>query len=133
MSRLTFVNLPVRELARTKEFFTALGFAFNDQFSDDNTLCMVISEQAYAMLHVKPTFETYADSAVADASEQREVFIGLSADGREDVDDVIAKAAAAGGTVGELVDNGPMYMQPFHDLDGHRWSVIYMDMSAVPS
>jgi predicted lactoylglutathione lyase len=58
------------------------------------------------------------------------VLLGVSADNRADVDDLIAKVAAAGGTTGDLVDQGPMYMQPFHDIDGHRWSVTYMDMSA---
>lgn len=130
MSRLTFVNLPVKDVAKAREFFTALGFEFNDQFADENTNCMVISDQAYVMLHAEPTFEMYAETAAADPAAAREVLLGVSADSRADVDDLIAKVAAAGGTTGDLVDQGPMYMQPFHDLDGHRWSVTYMDMSA---
>ncbi|MGH3477737.1 MAG: VOC family protein [Nocardioidaceae bacterium] len=130
MSRLTFVNLPVKDVAKAREFFTAIGFEFNDQFADENTNCMVISEQAYVMLHAEPTFEMYAEGAVADPATAREVLLGVSADSRADVDDLIAKIAAAGGTTGDLVDQGPMYMQPFHDIDGHRWSVTYMDMSA---
>lgn len=129
MSRLTFVNLPVKDLAKAREFFTAVGFEFNDQFADENTNCMVISDQAYVMLHVEPTFEVYAEAPAADPSSAREVLVGLSADSRADVDDLISKVAAAGGSTGELVEQGPMYMQAFHDLDGHRWSVTYMDMS----
>jgi uncharacterized protein len=130
MSRLTFVNLPVKDVAKARDFFTAIGFEFNDQFADENTNCMVISDQAYVMLHAEPTFEMYAAAQAADPAAAREVLLGVSADSRADVDDLIAKVAAAGGTTGDLVDQGPMYMQPFLDLDGHRWSVTYMDMSA---
>ena len=131
MSRLTFVNLPVKDLAKAREFFTAAGFEFNDQFADENTNCMVISDQAYVMLHAEPTFEMYVETPAADPSTAREVLVGLSAESRADVDDLIARVAAAGGTTGEPVEQGPMYMQPFHDLDGHRWSVTYMDMSEL--
>src|SRR5215510_438509 len=131
MSRLTFVNLPVQDLAKAREFFTAAGFEFNDQFADENTNCMVISDQAYVMLHAEPTFEMYVETPAVDPSTAREVLVGLSADSRADVDDLITRVAAAGGTTGELVEQGPMYMQPFHDLDGHRWSVTYMDMSEL--
>jgi len=131
MSRLTFVNLPVKDLAKAREFFTAAGFEFNDQFADENTNCMVISDQAYVMLHAEPTFEMYVETPAVDPSTAREVLVGLSADSRADVDDLITRVAAAGGTTGELVEQGPRYMQPFHDLDGHRWSVTYMDMSEL--
>jgi uncharacterized protein len=131
VSRLTFVNLPVNDLARTRAFFTALGFAFNDQFSDENTNCLVVSEQAFVMLHVAPVFEQYADRPPADPATAREVLVGLSAESRADVDDLIAKVADAGGAVvSEPIDQGPMYMQAFEDPDGHRWSLTYMDMSA---
>jgi uncharacterized protein len=132
MSRLTFVNLPVKDLAKAVDFFTALGFGVDENFSNDETACVVVSAQAYVMLHVEPTFEQYAERPVADPAEVREVLIGVSADSRTDVDDLIAKVSAAGGKTGELVDQGPMYMQAFEDLDGHRWSVTYMDMSAIP-
>lgn len=132
MSRLTFVNLPVKDLARARAFFTALGFAFNDQFGDENTNCLVISEQAYVMLHVEPTFEQYAERPAADPTTAREVLMGLSADSRADVDDLIAKVEAAGGAVAsEPIDQGPMYMQAFEDPDGHRWSVTYLDLAAM--
>lgn len=132
MSRMIFVNLPVKDLAKTREFFTALGFAFNDQFSDENTNCLVVSDQAFVMLHVEPVFEQHAERPPADPATAREVLIGLSADSRDDVDETIAKVAAAGGTVvGEPIDHGPVYMQAFEDPDGHRWSLNYMDMSAL--
>jgi uncharacterized protein len=131
MSRLTFVNLPVKDLARSRAFFTELGFAFNDDFADENTNCLVLSEQAFVMLHVEPVFEQYAQRPPTDPATAREVLVGLSAASREDVDETIAKVPGAGGeVVSEPIDQGPMYMQAFEDPDGHRWSLNYMDMSA---
>ena len=129
---LTFVNLPVKDVAKTIDFFTTLGFSFNEQFSDENTSCMVFSYQAYAMLHAEPRFKAFAQQDVTDTSQSREVIIGLSADSKEQVDDLVDKAVGAGGqALGDAVDDGFMYMRAFRDLDGHQWSFIYMDMSAV--
>jgi uncharacterized protein len=130
---MTFVNLPVKDLARTKEFFTGLGFGFNEQFGDENTACLVISDLAFVMLHVEPTFAQFTQQQIADTSKTREVLIGLSANSREEVDKLIEKAVTGGGHVlGDADDQGFMYMQAFLDPDGHQWSSIYMDMSAIP-
>jgi uncharacterized protein len=133
MSRMTFINLPVKDVARSKEFFTSLGFEFNEQFGDETTACLVISDQAFAMLHEEPSFARFTEQPVVDTSQAREVLIGLSATSREDVDTLTEKAVAGGGrALGEADDQGYMYMRAFLDPDGHQWSSIYMDLSAVP-
>jgi uncharacterized protein len=133
MATMTFINLPVKDLAKATQFFTALGFAFDPQFTDENASRMIISEETSAMLAVEPFFQGFiAPQAVADTSASREVVIGLSAESREQVDDLVGKALAAGAQdLGEAQDDGFMYMRGFRDLDGHQWSFIHMDMSAI--
>lgn len=133
MSMNTFVNLPVKDLTKSIEFFTALGFSFNQQFSDQNTGCMVISDDTYAMLHSEPVFKGFTQQDITDTSKSREVILGLSAESREQVDDLVDKAVRGGGqSLGEPVDQGFMYMRAFCDLDGHQWSSIHMNMTALP-
>ncbi len=134
MSTMTFINLPVKDLARTAEFFTKLGFSFDEQFTDENATRMIISDDTSAMLVVEPFFKGFiSPQDVADTSKTREVIIGLSSDSRDDVDDRVDSAVAAGARVlGDPEDDGFMYMRGFRDLDGHQWSFIYMDMSAIP-
>jgi uncharacterized protein len=133
MSMKTFVNLPVKDLAKTTEFFAKLGFSFNQQFSDETVTCMIISEEAYAMLMVDSLFQGFARREVADTSRSSEVIVGLSAESREQVDDLADRALAAGAEgLGAAVDDGAMYMRGFRDLDGHQWSFIHLDMSALP-
>jgi uncharacterized protein len=132
MSMKTFVNLPARDLAKTTEFWTKVGFSFNQQFTDDNAACMIISEDAYAMLVATPFFQQFTQRELADTSTSSEVIVGLSADSREQVDDLTDKAVAAGAeALGEPLDDGVMYMRGFRDLDGHQWSFLYLDMSAL--
>lgn len=133
MSMKTFVNLPVKDLAKTIEFFTELDFAFNRQFTDENAACMIISEDAYAMLLVEPMFSGFTQREIADTSTTSEVLLGLSTESRGQVDDLADKAVAAGAqSLGDAQDDGFMYMRGFRDLDGHQWSFLYMDMSAIP-
>ncbi len=127
MRQQIYVNLPVKDLARSTEFFTALGFAFNPQAGDETNAMMIVNDDAFVMLTEEHAFGDYVGAAVADAASTREVSIGLSAAGRDEVDALIAKARAAGAGIGDLVDRGPMYMQPFIDPDGHRWASIFMD------
>lgn len=132
MSTKTFINLPVKDLAKAVEFFTAVGFSFDPQFTDENSTCMVISDDSYVMLLVEPMFQGFTQKAVADTSQSSEVIVGLSADSREQVDGLTGRAVAAGAEeLGGPQDDGFMYMRGFSDLDGHQWSFIYMDMSAV--
>jgi uncharacterized protein len=132
MAMRTFVNLPVKDLAKTREFFAGLGFSFNEQFSDENAACMIISDDAYAMLVVEPFFQGFTQKAIADTSTASEVIVGLSAESKEQVDDLADKALAAGAeALGEPLDDGVMYMRGFRDLDGHQWSFLHLDMAAL--
>jgi uncharacterized protein len=131
---MTFINLPVKDLPRTTEFFSALGFEFDPEFTDENATRMIISDDTSAMLVVEPFFQGFiAPQEIADTSKSREVIVGLSAESREQVDELTEKALAAGADeLGEPEDQGFMYMRGFRDLDGHQWSFIYMDLSAIP-
>ncbi|UYM07248.1 VOC family protein [Solicola gregarius] len=132
MSRMLFVNLPVADLDKSVAFFTALGFEFNADFTDDNATAMVVNEQATVMLLVRDFFSTFTDKSVADASTSAQAILALSADSREDVDQVISKAVEAGGRKPrETKDEGFMYGGAFEDLDGHEWEVMWMDPSAM--
>jgi uncharacterized protein len=133
MSRMTFINLPVKDLAKATAFFTKLGFSFDPMFTDENATRMIISDDASVMLVTEPFFKGFIDPLdIADTSKSREVIVGLSAESREQVDELTDKALAAGAEVlGDAEDDGFMYMRGFRDLDGHQWSFIYMDMSAV--
>jgi len=127
-----FVNLPVKDLPKAKEFFGKLGFNFNAQFSDDAGACMVVSEHAYVMLLTHPKFKGFAPNAIADANKSTEVLVALSCENRGKVDELVKKAVAAGGrTYNKPVDYGFMYGHGFQDLDGHVWEVFYMDPSHV--
>lgn len=132
--QMIFVNLPVRDLARSKRFFEALGFGFNPQFTDDTAACMVISETIFAMLLTHEKFATFTPKkgSICDAKQSTEVLIALSRENRAAVDDIVKKAVAAGGTTfSDPQDHGFMYAHAFLDLDGHVWEVMWMDPAAV--
>jgi uncharacterized protein len=132
MSRMVFVNLPVHDLDKSVAFFTSLGFEFNAQFTDENATCMVVSDQAFVMLLVRPFFSTFTTREVVDASSGTEVILGVSAETREEVDTLVDRALALGGGVAkEPSDQGFMYGRSFYDLDGHAWEVMWMDPSAI--
>ena len=127
-----FVNLPVKDLPRSKEFFAKLGFTFNAQFTDDTGACMVVSEHAYVMLLTYAKFKAFAPNAITDANKSTEVLVALSCENRGRVDELVAKAVAAGGrTYNKPQDYGFMYGHGFQDLDGHVWEVFYMDPSHI--
>lgn len=133
MARQIFVNLPVRDIARTRSFFSALGFAFNPQFSDDKALCMAIADNIFAMLLAEPFFQGFTKKPVADATKSTEVLVALSCESAAEVDALVAKALAAGGRAPvQRVDHGFMVQHGFEDLDGHQWEVFWMDPNAAP-
>jgi hypothetical protein len=133
MASKIFVNLPVKDLNRSVEFFTRLGYTFNAQFTDENATCMIIGENIYAMLLVEDFFRTFTDREIVDAHRSVEAIVALGVDSREQVDEQVARARAAGGTVPrEPQDHGFMYQHAFQDPDGHLWELVYMDQSAVP-
>ena len=132
--RQLFVNLPVENLDRTIAFFTALGFAFNPKFTDENATCLVISEHIQVMLLTKPFFAGFTKKPIADARAATETLLALSCESREEVDALVAKAVAAGAAAPiEIKDHGFMYQHGFEDLDGHQWEVFWMDESAMPT
>lgn len=126
-----FVNLPVKDLNKSVEFFTQLGYTFNPQFTDETATCMIVSETIYVMLLTEEKFKTFTPKAICDATKQTEVLLCLSCDSREAVDDLVRKAVAAGGsTYNEPQDHGFMYAHGYQDLDGHIWELVYM--AAMP-
>jgi predicted lactoylglutathione lyase len=130
--QMIFVNLATNDIAAAKEFFTALGFTINPQFSTDDCACVVISDTIVTMLLSKERYADFTDKEIADSTKTSETLICLSAESREKVDELVEKAVAAGGTVtGRTQDHGHMYGRAFDDLDGHTWEVMWMDPAAV--
>lgn len=138
MHKQIFVNLPVKDLARSRAFFARLGFTFNEQFSNDDGACLILGENIFAMLLAERFFQTFTGKPVADASETTEVLTCLSCESRAEVDALVAKAIDAGGRApNPKRDHGFMYGHGFEDLDGHVWELAWMDraapgLSAVP-
>jgi uncharacterized protein len=131
MATKIFVNLPIKDLNRTVDFFTKLGFSFNPQFTDENATCMIIDEDIFVMLLVEKFFKSFTRKEICDATKDAEVIIALSAESREKVDQMINRVINAGGRESrEPQDHGWMYGRSFQDIDGHLWEVIYMDVSA---
>lgn len=129
-----FVNLPVKDLPRSRAFFESLGYTFNPEFSNNEGACCVISEHIYAMLLTEPFFKSFTKKPIADAKQTTEVLICLSCESRAQVDELVAKAVAAGGTTPNAKqDHGFMYSHGFEDLDGHVWELVYMVPGATPN
>ena len=133
MPKMIFVNLPVADLQRSTAFYEAIGARKNEQFSDATASCMVFSETIHVMLLTHDKFRQFTPKRIADARETTEVLICVSADSREAVDDVTARAGSAGGTTdpSPKQDYGFMYGRSFEDPDGHIWEVMWMDVEAA--
>lgn len=130
--RKIFVNLSVGNLKRSVDFFTRLGFTFNQQFTDENTTCMILSEEAYVMLMVESRFKDFTTRQICDTRTHTEGLFALSADSRAEVDELVNTAVAAGGAHAmPAMDLGFMYGWSFYDPDGHHWEVVYMDPSHI--
>ncbi len=128
MAKQIFVNLPVRDLQESVKFFTKLGYTFDPKYTNENATCMNIGENIYIMLLVEKFFQTFIDKPISNAKKQTEVLIALSASSREEVDEVVRKAIAAGGRkYNEPRDHGFMYQHAYEDLDGHIWEFFYSD------
>ncbi len=132
MATQIFVNLPVKNLNKAVDFFTQLGYSFNPQFTDETATCMIVSDTIFVMLLTEAKFKTFTPKAICDATKSTEVLICLSCQSRAEVDGMVKKAVAAGGsTYNEPQDHGFMYAHGYQDLDGHIWELVYMDSSAV--
>lgn len=128
MNRKIFVNLPVRDLERSKEFFAELGFGFNPRFTNEDAACMVVSDDIFVMLLTETYFKTFTKKELADAHRTTEVLVCLSETSRAAVDAHLAKALEAGASEArEAQDLGFMYGRSFNDLDGHIWEVVWVD------
>mgnify|MGYP003449798737 FL=1 len=127
-----FVNLPVKNLNQSIQFFTQLGYTFNPQFTDETATCMIVSEDIFVMLLTEGKFKMFPPKAICDATKSTEVLICLSCDSRADVDAMVHKAVAAGGsTYNEPQDHGFMYAHGYQDLDGHIWELMAMEPGAI--
>ena len=132
MSTQIFVNLPVKDLQKSTDFYLGLGYTKNPEFSDNNASCIVVNEHIYVMLLVEQFFQTFTKKEICDSSTHTEAILALSADSRQDVDALVNMAAAAGGQPSkESMDQGGMYSRSFQDLDGHHWEVFWMDLAAA--
>ncbi|CAA2107993.1 hypothetical protein MBUL_04440 [Methylobacterium bullatum] len=131
--RMIFVNLPVKDLEASKTFFGALGFTFNPAFTDENAACMVVSDSIFVMLLTEARFRDFITGDICDASKATEVLTCLSCESRQEVDDTLAKALAAGAKPWKPnMDYGFMYGCSFQDTDGHVWELMHMDPAAIP-
>ena len=126
-SRKLFVNLGVRDLEASIEFFSELGFAFDPRFTDESATCMILSEEAFVMLLVEDRFKGFTWKALCDAGTHTEAILAISAESREQVDALVDTALDCGGRpANEPMDHGFMYGRSFQDVDGHLWEVIWI-------
>ena len=132
MEKKIFVNLPVKDLNKTVEFFAKLGFEFNPQFTDENATCMIVNKDIFIMLLVEKFFKTFTKKEICDTTKDTEVIIALSTESREKVDQMINDVIEAGGKESRKPqDHGWMYGRSFQDINGHLWEIIYMDEKAL--
>ena len=132
MATKIFVNLPVKNLDRSVRFFTALGYTFDPRFTDETATCMIVAEDIFVMLLTEPKFQAFTPKPICDATKSTEVLVCLSCENRAQVDEMVRRAVAAGGTTyKEPEDHGFMYGHGFQDLDGHIWELMYMDPAAL--
>jgi len=133
MSTKIFVNLPVRDLAASKAFFTALGYRFDENYTNDKAGCLVLGDDSYVMLLVEPFFLSFTGKAIADTATSTEAIIALGEDSRADVDRIGAAALAAGARPAkETEDRSSMYTRSFYDLDGHHWEIFHFGPPVDP-
>jgi predicted lactoylglutathione lyase len=132
MASKIFVNLPVKNLNRSVEFFIKLGFSFNQQFTDETATCMIVTDDIFVMLLTETKFKTFTPKEICDAKKYTEVLVCLALESRAKVDEMVQKAVAAGGTTyNEPQDHGFMYSHGFQDPDDHIWELIFMEPSAI--
>ena len=127
MNKQIFLNIPVADLPKSTSFYQALGYSLNPQFTGDSAACVVINETTFVMLGTHAKFREFTPKAICDTTQAVEVLINLSCESRQEVDDLVAKAVAAGGsTYDKAEDFGFMYTHSFVDPDGHGWGLFHM-------
>lgn len=128
-----FINLAVKDLDRSMNFYTQMGFTNNPQFSDDTAKCMVWSESIFVMIMTHEKFKTFTKKPIADTKNSLAGLFALSAESLEKVNEIVTNAIAAGGIEPtEMKDYGFMQQRTVEDFDGHTWEVFYMDMTRIP-
>nr|WP_315212155.1 VOC family protein [uncultured Flavobacterium sp.] len=133
MASKIFINLAVKDLKKSIDFFTKLGFSFNPQFTDEQATCMIVADNIFAMLVIEQRFKDFTKKEICNAHKNTEVLIAIDTDSREKVDEMVKTAVDAGGSIYmEPQDHGWMYGHSFADLDGHQWEIMYMDENAIP-
>jgi predicted lactoylglutathione lyase len=133
MATQIFLNLAVKDLNRSVDFFTKLGYTFNPKFTNEKATCMIVSDTIYIMLLTEPFFQTFTKKQIIDAHNAVGCFICLSADSKDAVNEMVEKAVAAGATIpNPATDYGFMYQRSFEDLDGHNWEFMWMDPNGMP-
>jgi predicted lactoylglutathione lyase len=134
MARKIFVNLAVADLERSVAFFSELGFSFDPRLTDETATCMIVSDEAFVMLLQETRFSDFTKKHLADSRVQIEAILAVSAQSRDEVDELADKALAAGGSpaIDPIDEAGFMYSRSFHDPDGHQWELVWMDPSATP-
>jgi uncharacterized protein len=133
MDTKIFVNLPIKDVARSRKFYTGIGYTINEHFSNEQAFCVVINESIYVMLLIESYFKTFTNKEIIDAHKSIECLNALSVSSRDEVDALVKKAVESGGrTPVPARDLGFMYQHSFQDPDGHVWEVFWMDPSAVP-
>jgi uncharacterized protein len=127
-SKNIFVNLPVKDLSASMDFFKQLGFSFNPDFTDDTAACMVIGDHIYSMLLTEKRFSDFTDLPISKAKQSTEVLIAIDQPLKEAVDKLVKTAIAAGGKIySEPQDHGWIYQHAFADLDGYKWEILWMN------
>jgi len=134
MAKQIFINLAVKDLRKSMDFYTALGFTNNPQFSDDSGKCMVWSENIFVMILTHEKFSTFATKPLADTKSKLAGLFSLSVDSIDEVNSILTNGLKAGGTEPhEMRDYGFMQQRTIEDFDGHTWEVFYMDLAKFPT
>jgi len=134
MAKQIFINLAVKNLQQSMDFYTALGFTNNPQFSDDSGKCMVWSDHIFVMLLTHEKLASFTSKPIADTKSAVAGLFSLAVDGVDEINRIVTSGVNAGGTeVGELKDYGFMQQRTIEDFDGHTWEIFYMDMSKMPT
>ena len=133
MNKQIFINLVVADLQKSMDFYTALGFKNNPQFSDETAKCMVWSDNIFLMIMVKEKFENFATKPIADTKTKLAALYSLSVESVDEINSIVAAGLNAGGTEpSEMKDYGFMQQRTIEDFDGHTWEIFFMDVSKFP-
>jgi len=129
----SFLNLPVKDLQKSINFFTKLGFTFNPNFTDEKATCMIINEESFVMLLVESFFKTFTTKEIPDTTKTAQLILAVSVESKDEVVAMVDIALAQGATPAGERDLGFMYNKDFYDLDGHKWEIFWMDESQIPA